>query len=197
MPAGFEQRLRQSTRASAPWRHWSLAIAAGLLLALGGWAIVRSVRLNSARDLSALRVGIDDHIHCALNRPYPTEPQSMESMQRDLGADFIGLVPLVKSQVSGEFTIKAAHRCTLHGRKFVHLILTEPGTTLSVLLTPKEGEQFGKGETLHQARLENLSVAGFESGQYLAYVVSDLDSTRNSKIASELLPSLRQFMPRS
>ena len=139
MPADLEERLRQSREGSAPWRHWPLAIAAGLLLALGGWALVRQARLNSAQELSALKIGVDDHIHCALNRRYP------EGIQ-ELGADFADLVPLVKSQVSGDFTIKAAHHCTLRGHTFVHLILTEPGTTLSVLLRRRRASGLGRAK---------------------------------------------------
>ncbi len=47
---------------------------------------------------------------------------------------------------------------------------------------------------LYKSRIQNMEVAGFETRDYLAFVVSDLREKENSQIASSLAPAVRDFL---
>ncbi|MCI0665785.1 MAG: hypothetical protein L0220_32410, partial [Acidobacteria bacterium] len=147
-----------------------------------------------------------DHIHCALHRDFSAGPRSFERMSHDLGPEYIGLIPSVKERVPQDYTLMVGHRCDFKGRNFVHLILTNQKTILSVILTKKNGETFDKnavaavmqasGAPLYRARLQDQEVVGFETRDYLAYVVSGLPQDEHLRLASSLTPSVRNFLGR-
>jgi hypothetical protein len=218
-PAALRARILKSAKPSAAWRHWSLA-AAVVLLTLGGWLVIRSVNFRPPSDLSAqanlnetpsahnteiLKIGLGDHIHCALHRDFSKGPWSAERISHEMG-EYLSLVPAVRERVPQDYTLMVAHRCNYQGRNFVHLILTRPETILSVILTRKNGAAFDEsnlntvlkasGVPLYQTRLQDLEVTGFETRDYLAYVVSGLNKEENLRLASNLAPSVREFLAR-
>jgi hypothetical protein len=186
------------------------------MLVLGGWAVMRWPPLRSTAALPAqaslnealtertagiLKIGLSDHVNCALHQDFSAGRQSGERMSRDLGPDYIGLVSLVKDRVPPDHTVIVAHRCRVSERDFVHLILTNRQTILSVILTKKSGESFDQatalkasGVPLYQARRQDLEVAGFDARTYLAYMVSGLAKESNLQIASNLAPAMRDFI---
>ena len=50
------------------------------------------------------------------------------------------------------------------------------------------------GIAIYQSGAERYQVAGFEAGNFLAYVVSDLKSQANLQIAVNLAPRVREFL---
>lgn len=150
-----------------------------------------------------LKVGLGDHIHCSVFRKYPKNPPSFEEMAEKLGPAYQDLAPLVKARVPEEYRIILAHQCGYQGRRFVHLTLSNGSNLLSLVITRKQA-----GETLHglatsrqpsgvpiyQATARNYDVAGFETDQFLAYVVSDLGAKQNLEIAANLAPSVHHFL---
>jgi hypothetical protein len=219
-PAALRAKILKSVKPAPAWQHWSLAAAAAVLLMLGGWLVIRSVNFRSPSDLSAqanlnetlsahnteiLKIGLGDHIHCALYRDFSKGPWSAERISREMG-EHLSLVPAVRERVPQDYTLMVAHRCDYQGRNFVHLILTRPQTILSVILTKKNGAAFDEsnlntvlkasGVPLYQMRLQDLEVAGFETRDYLAYVVSGLPQADNFRLASSLAPSVRDFVAR-
>jgi hypothetical protein len=109
---------------------------------------------------------------------------------------------VVQQKLPG-FEILEAHICSVQGspRKYVHFIARGRGTILSVILTRSEGAQFPNGKAfrsgasgsvnLYEAHLEGMNAAGFESKEYLGFVVSDLSQDTIVQIASELAPPLK------
>jgi anti-sigma factor (TIGR02949 family) len=194
-----------------------VAAAAVLLLAIGGISLVRWGRIAqqntngsifqavSARMAEMFRVGLEDHIHCAIDNKRWKQIVSFQEMKiaegpAALGPDFIDLVPEVASKLGKEYQIVGGHRCNTGERKYVHLLMTGAnGSVLSLVITEKRsGETFTKTDALavlksaevdiYQDRQDDLTVAGFESEKYLAYVVSNLDRGANLNIASSLAP---------
>jgi hypothetical protein len=47
---------------------------------------------------------------------------------------------------------------------------------------------------VYQSAATRYQVAGFEAGDFLAYVVSDLKSKANLHIAANLAPAVREFL---
>jgi len=50
------------------------------------------------------------------------------------------------------------------------------------------------GVPIYQAAAGRYEVAGFEAGDFLAYVVSDLKSDDNLQVATNLAPVVRDFL---
>ncbi|MGB7624340.1 MAG: hypothetical protein WBN92_18495 [Terriglobia bacterium] len=84
------------------------------------------------------------------------------------------------------------------------MILKNQESVLSLAITRKEGEVFPlsglraamnvSDVPLYKSRIQNMEVAGFETRDYLAFVVSDLREKENSQIASSLAPAVRDFL---
>jgi len=205
------------------WNQWWLAVAAMVVLSVGGFGIWRWLTarhaseaslqaggqngasgLISDKDAEVFNVGMGDHIHCALHRDFSSGPRSFERMAHDLGPEYIGLVTLVKERAPQDYTVMVGHRCEYKGRNFIHLILTSQKTILSIILTKKNGEAFdksamatvlqGSGAPLYRVRSQDQEIVGFETRDYLAYVVSGLPQEDHFQLASGLAPSVLSFL---
>jgi anti-sigma factor (TIGR02949 family) len=211
-----EIRQTSSSAANRSYHRWWLAAAALLLCAVGFGVVRWSNRqhapattlatLNEPAEQNAriLKVGLGDHVHCAVGRDYSAGPRSFERMAQEMGPDFIKLVPLVRERVPADYVVMIAHHCKFEGRNFIHLILSNQRALLSLVLTKKNGEAFDQssvgaivqaaGVPLHHTRAQNLEVAGFETRDYLAFVVSNLDQASNLQIATRLAPAVRDWL---
>ena len=207
-------------------RQWAMAAVAIAVLVAGGVIAVRSGNffapvMNAGRDSlelisveaqEVIRVGLVDHVHCAIVAGKWKEFLSFDHMKEEtgrsaLGPEFIGLVPLLKEKLGSNFQIVQGHRCVTNRRRYVHVVLTSgKGTILSLVITEKNGEAFNRadiaptmvasGVPLYRAKEGQLEIAGFETNRYLAYVVSNIDRGGNLKVASDLAPSVYEFLHR-
>ena len=151
-----------------------------------------------------LEVGLDHHIHCSIDVGFANRSFTEEEIMQTLGPDYNGLVTMVEQKIPGSYKIVVGHRCASNGRKFVHLILKSPQTTYSLLITRKNGEAFtqqnaaaiiqGSDIPIYDTRMKDLEVAGFETRDYLAFIVSDLGREDNIQMASKLGPVVRDFL---
>jgi hypothetical protein len=67
------------------------------------------------------------------------------------------------------------------------------GKIVSLILTRKKyGESLVGG--IHQTGVDRFQVVGFESHDYLAYVISDLDAQQNLQLAANLAPTVRDYL---
>jgi len=206
--------------------HPFIAAAAALALVVSGILAVRTSHLfvpgatSGSEALQALsseaqqiiQVGLIDHVHCALQLGKWKELISFDQMRQDtgkgaLGPEFIGLVPLVKEKLGPDFQIVQGHRCRENHRDYVHLILTgQNGSILSLVITEKKGESFSRADLVAATQAsgipvygysqDRLEIAGFETSQFLAYVVSNLDWAGNLKVASTIAPSVSDYLRR-
>ncbi len=218
-PVDLQQKILKEIRHQTRRNYWWLAVAATVVLSVGAFGLLRWLNtrhasegfiqiggneLISPNNAEMLKIGVGDHIHCALHRDFSAGPHSFERMSHDLGPEYIGLAPSVKERVPQDYTLMVGHRCDFKGRNFVHLILTNQKTILSVILTKKNGEAFDKGAlatvlqesagSLYRARLQDQEVVGFETRDYLAYVVSGLPQEEHLQLASSLTSSVRKFL---
>jgi anti-sigma factor (TIGR02949 family) len=225
VPPGLEQKIRKEIREQSPVRQWPFAfslkwmsaVAALFLISTAVWIVLRSRRELSPQEQDAyigrissrlstiLQVGLRDHVHCAVFRKYATDPPAFTEMARDLGPQYAGLVPLVKVRVPDEFRVILAHRCSVQGRNYVHLILRGPSSLLSLIITKKNpGESFpaaqlapvleAAGVPIYRAGASQFQVAAFETPAYLAFFISDLPEKRNLQLAAALAPPVREFL---
>jgi anti-sigma factor (TIGR02949 family) len=197
---------------------WAGAMAAGLVVAAGLWVNQITERMPALSDrpaqntyvarvsanLSAvLKVGLGDHIHCSIFRKYPKEPPPIEKMEGELGPTYSGLLPVVRAAVPQGYRVIMAHQCSYAGRHFIHLTFEKDGSLLSLVVARKEpGESLAglsrtsesSGIPIYQSAAGRYEVAGFEAGDYFAYVVSELRSKANLQIAANLAAGVHSFL---
>jgi hypothetical protein len=224
--ASIQKTIRETDRGGRLYTglsRWSLAIAALLVLAVAGlytWQTVRTstIRISVLESISAearelMKIGLADHVHCTLELGKWKEFISFEHMKEAtgraaLGPQFIGLVPITTQKLGPNFQFIQGHRCTINGRDYVHLIATgQNGAILSLVITErKKDEAFTSagarassntsGLPIYRDSQEQLEIAGFETGRFLVFVVSNLDRSINLSVASNLAPSVYQFLRR-
>jgi anti-sigma factor (TIGR02949 family) len=201
----------------AGWPRWAGAMAA-LVIAAGLWVDHSSERMPPLSDRPAqktyinrvsanlaavLKVGLGDHIHCSIFRKYPKDPPPVEKMEGDLGPAYAGLLPAVRAAVPEGYKLIMAHQCSYAGRKFVHLTFEKDGGLLSLVVAHKQsGESLDglapaaepSGVRIYQSAAGRYQVAGFEAGNFFAYVVSELNQNKNLQIAATVAPGVHDFL---
>ena len=225
VPADLQSRIREeihqygSTRASsAGWPTWAAVAAAVLLVSVGTW-VARGRRSGdiytdgpvqdafiqkiSQTVSMVLRVGLRDHVHCAVLSGIPKHPPTLDEVTKDMGPTYKGLVLLVKASIPADYRIVMGHQCDYGGRTFVHLTMKSGTNLMSLVITRKEhGESMEtlaptlrtSGVPVYQAAAQSYEIAGFETEQYLAFVISDLNANNNLQVASNLAPSVHSFL---
>lgn len=200
------------------WSRWAVAMAASLVVCAGIWLGVPREKMPALSDRPAqnayiqkisasldavLKVGLGDHVHCSIFRRYPPNPPPLEKMEADLGPAYQGLLPVVRAAVPEGYQVVLAHRCSFAGRKFIHLTFKKNDDLLSLVVARREsGESMERlaptteasGTPIYQAAAGRYQVAGFEAGDFLAYVVSDLKGKANLRIAANIAPGVRDFL---
>jgi len=109
----------------------------------------------------------------------------------------------VRGRVPEGYRAIMAHHCGYAGRRYVHLTLARDGRLVSLVIARKQpGESLaGLGESarpagvpVYQASAQRYEVAAFETGDFLAFVVSDLKSGLNLQIATAIAPAVHDFL---
>ena len=220
-PPGLETRIRSSIREQrrqGAWGRYFLPVAAALLVSLGGTIAYQLGHLRvttksqesyiasiSSRVAGVMRVGLGDHVHCTVFRKFPKNPPTFQEMTQKLGPEYEGLLSLVKDRAPADVQIVMAHRCSYHGRRFVHLALRGGSQLLSLVIAlKKDGESFTKenllpvltdsGIPMYRAGVQRFEIAGFESANHLVYVVSDLPQQRNMEFMTALAPAVTDLL---
>ncbi|HKP86676.1 MAG TPA: zf-HC2 domain-containing protein [Blastocatellia bacterium] len=210
-PAALRERIERDVRknASASWSfnagaRWALAAAAMIAVIIGSWAAVHSLVSRKAGSPEAsleqtarvLNIGLSDHINCAIVHEQANRRFTPEQMAEKMGADYVGLVPIVKEKAPAGYEVVVAHKCHVNKREFIHMILKNHENVLSLIITKKNGEAFPQiaGTPLYEARMQDYEAAGFETRDYLGFVVSNLSKDDNLQIASTLTPVVRDFL---
>jgi anti-sigma factor (TIGR02949 family) len=216
-PAGLRYRIQKDIRKSAApvrWGQWALIAAAVVVLMVGAIGVVRftgsraaqprNERAASVQTTELLTIGMNDHSFCAIDHNLASRRFTREEMSQKMGPEFAGLVDLVEQKAPGEYEVVVGHRCQFAGRQFIHLILKNHETIISLAITKKNGESFpadaarnalqASGVSLYDSRINNFEVTGFETRDYLAFVASNLPKEENVRIASNLAPGVRDFL---
>ena len=187
------------------WR--PLGAVAALVLAVGGFTGYQLGNLRfsnaaedsyiasiSARVPAIMTAGLGDHVHCAVYRNASKTAISAADLSKRMGERFHGLAELVKEQVPPEFRIVESHRCKFNGRVFVHVAMRNDSKLLSLVIASKrDGE--GLGDVL-QAGVQPYQIAAFETREFLAYVVSDMDREGNTRVTAMLAPAVAAYLDR-
>jgi hypothetical protein len=220
-PPFLQERIRRQIRSTAPRASWSgrlSAVAAGLVICLGvGIAYqLGHLRLTtnsqesyiasvSNRIATIMRVGLRDHIHCAVFRKYPKDAPKVEELSQKLGAEYSGLVGIAQKHVPADYRLMIAHQCRYHGRQYVHLALKNDARLVSLVIARKgDGESFETeklvpalsqaGILYYGSGVQRFQIAALESRDYLVYLISDLPQQKNMEMMVALGLDVRNFL---
>ena len=220
VPADLQARIRQRLEPRRRFGWWTAgmvaAAAAVLFLVLSDpraslpsltdrpaqTAYIEKVSANVA---AVLRVGLRDHVHCAVFRRYPKDPPSVEKMVQDLGPAYQGLLPLLQAAAPEGYRCVMAHQCSYAGRKYIHLTLRNGDKVLSLVITRKDaGETMAgmpavrqvSGIPVYEAKAGQYQIAGFETPGYMAYVISEMSRNKNLELTAGLAPAVSRLLER-
>ncbi len=220
LEARILSQIRVEAAAKPQWMglfRWApIASAAGIVLAaviayqLGHLRFTAEsqesyVATVSNQIATLMRVGLGDHIHCAVFRRSPNNPPPVAKFIQDLGPVYAGLLPVVQQQVPPGYRMTGAHQCTYHRRKFVHLTLEGDGKLVSLVIARKQGgESFqteaflpalvNSGIPIYKSGVQRFAMHAFESRDHLVYVVSDMPQQRNQELMIAMAPAVREFL---
>jgi mycothiol system anti-sigma-R factor len=150
-PPELMERIQKSIREDRPHAGLSpvlkwLGLAAALILAtVVSFQIWRNTSLPEDPEIAQtaqagleqkryiLKIGLDDHIYCTGH--LPSSPPDLEKLVKMLGTENAELLPVVSERVPNNYKIVEAHQCQYNGREFVHLIMKDQESLLSLTIT--------------------------------------------------------------
>jgi hypothetical protein len=133
-----------------------------------------------------IKVGLGDHIHCAVFRKYPKTP-----LADQLGVQYSALLPVVQSHIPPGYSLKLAHQCHYLGRKFIHVVAGDGQHLASLVITAK-GENDGLPPA--EASAARFRISAFESGSYLVYFISDMPAARNAELLAAMATQVKAVL---
>lgn len=158
----------------------------------------------SARLAGVLRPGIADHIHCAIFRKLPADPPPPAAMEAALGL-YRDLLPAINAAIPKSWRVVMAHQCSYLGRHYVHVIMSDGGQPISLVIARKQdGESFegmrpsitAGAVPVFQDETAVYRVAGFETREYLTFLVSAPENTQNLDTVAKLVPGVSAVLAR-
>lgn len=217
-PAALRERIGADLRRNRGFSFNRIALslaaaAAVLVIAAATFLISRSA--NNGLSLEAqvaagdatgevLKIGFDDHVFCAIDHQLAEKEFTIEQMSQRLGPEYSGLIGLVNERLPRPYTIAVGHRCHYKGREFIHLVLRNQGEVVSLVITRKNGEAFPadggatalqtSGVAIHEKSWHNIQVAGLETRDFLAFVISNKSQEGNEQVAVSLGPAVSDFL---
>lgn len=219
-PAALRARIGNDLRRS---RGFSLntfslavaAVAAAVVIAVVTFTLYKSSPTSKPLSLQAsvstgdvtgqiLKIGYDDHVFCAIDHNLANKQFTPQQITQALGPEYAGLVALVKQKLPQDYVVAVGHHCHYKGREFVHLIIRNRDDRVSLVITRKTGEAFpagaastvlqASGVPIYEASWHNIQVAGMETREYLAFVISNESLEDNQQLASSLEPAVSEFL---
>jgi hypothetical protein len=180
--------------ATSPWPR----VLPGVSLMLFMTIIVTVNSVTQTHRL--LRLGTAVHSECAVGKTYPKQTDRKQMIDA-LGPYSVMLQPIL-DQMPGD-TVVSAHRCTIEGHAYMHVIVEHQGKPVSIAMTRRdEGDVFPRifsggiyanPAAVREADLDGYSIAGFSAGKYLGYVASSMSAGANQDLAERLAPVIRRY----
>jgi hypothetical protein len=164
-----------------------MAIAAALVVCAVSWAVVQD-RALSAQLLAVMRVGLNDHVHCAVIRQRSNPALGVDK----LAPEYKPVLAAVRDSVPPGMQLAVAHECHFDGRTFIHMTFRNDGHLLSVIVTRKRAGEAFSG--LRTSVLDGYPVAAAETAGFLVYSISDLPAPVNRRTLEAMVPSLRNIL---
>jgi hypothetical protein len=129
-------------------------------------------------------------------------------LHQTIGPEYQPLVNLVRAKMPSDYRMFIAHKCGYMGRQFIHIGLKSDSHLISLVLsTKKPGETYSNsdlapvlsegGLNVYRASVQRFQIAGFETENHLAWVVSDASPQRTRELLVALAPDIRNLLAKS
>jgi hypothetical protein len=149
--------------------------------------------------------GLSGHVHCSVFRKYKNNPPRIETLHEEIGPEYKPLVDAVAAKMPREYRVYIAHECGYGERGFMHIGLKSDSKLLSVIVARKEpGENMrnsnllpvlsGGGLDIYGASAHPFRIAAFETGDHLAYVLSDDSEEQVRQLLVALAPDIQRIV---
>ncbi len=213
IPLGLETRIRaRLEQRQQPWpTRWRLGLAAAAACLSGAlflgyeyghfrWteASQEAYVVRVADQLSGLlRVGLADHLHCALFGRYPKKGPALDKVAKALGPSYAVAGEAMVRALGPGYRLAEAHICVYLDREFVHLVAKSDDRLVSLLVTEKHtGESLPSGArgpaSIHEAAAERFGIAAAETDRHAIYLVGDIDPRESGRVLAAILGHVRQ-----
>lgn len=219
----LEQRIHAAVHVEASrrfrWQPHTIALAATLLIAIGAGAAYQLNGLwRTAVDQDSyiaklsdgvstiMRVGLKAHIHCVTFRKWPKQTPKLDELVTAMEPKFRPVAQIVNANMPKTYEIVKAHHCAYQQRNYVHITMKDgDGKYFSLVLARKQaGETFASSSlrrvfdkpnfAVYGEDVERFQIAGFETREFLAYVIGDTTTENNSQLAGMIAAPLREFL---
>lgn len=212
LASNIDRQLDANTRKRFPHPGvMAFAAAAMLAICIGVWRMefhppgqVAYLEQVSTGVAGIMRVGLNDHVHCAVFRKYPAQPPSLERMTQLLGPQYADLEPIFAAYIPAGVKVVLAHHCSFRRRRYVHLIARDGARLVSLVIARREqGETFENdlravaeehGTAMYSSDARQFSIAGFETPAHLVYLVSDLGEQENMRVMESMATQIREAL---
>jgi hypothetical protein len=145
-----------------------------------------------------------DHRNCAINFRLLETPIPLEEAGLKYDRAYLNLAEVVNArlaELSGNIQLVESHSCVLDGRRFAHVVLSNRGSLISLLVTGlRRPVDSGKGAkqavsdrehaVMACSQSEGYQIACFETANHAIFVVSDMAEGENLAVARLLAPSV-------
>ncbi len=200
-------RLRSeagSSHAVSSWRRNWLALAATLVLILGGGFGLRELGVSGFTAIVLAAVG--DHRFCAVAFKLTERPISLEQAAQvydDPVDRSLQTVELQQTQLSGgPVRILERHSCVFEGRRFAHLVLRYKRALVSLVVTPDErllrnlpgASPPSDGSTVRLRPVDGFQVAAFRGPHHVVFLISSLSDDDLREVSESMAPSVVQAL---
>jgi hypothetical protein len=164
-----------------------LAWAAVLLLLTAGAVATLTLRTaitEPRRHIAqVLNIGWNHYATCTLHERYPDQPATREQMLGALGNSYRHVLPVVEKHLPG-YAIRAAHTCTVDGRRFAHLVARKESTTVSIAMLPREAGAVPL--PANQIHASSRRITAFQTHTHVVYIAGNPPLEQLRQIAARL-----------
>jgi hypothetical protein len=215
----IQQSIRaQSRAATRNWTRTVMAVAAAAVVCIGftvayefgHFRLTRSSQEAYIASVSSavtglMRVGLGNHVHCAVYGRHSENAPSLSQMSQEIGPEYKDLIDIVKNGVPDGYRVITAHQCRYHARRFVHVVADNGRCLMSLIIAHKrQNESFTNsdlapilsqsGIPIYQTGVQRFNIAAFETKDMLVYVVSDMGARQNAETMAALAASIRAVL---
>jgi hypothetical protein len=205
--AAIGSRLRSNAvrvRGVPSWRRTWLALAAAMVLAVGGGLGLRGLGMSGFTAI--LQAAVGDHRFCLVafklaERPMPLE-QAAQVYDDPVDRSLVTVEPSSTQLDGGPIRILERHSCVFEGRRFAHIVLRYKRSLISLVVTPDErllrnlpgASPPDDGSIASLAPVDGFHVAAFRGPHHVVFVISTLDDDDVRDVARSMETSVSRAL---
>jgi hypothetical protein len=176
-----------------------LLAALTVLLLLGmSWWLTRSQQAPSVQAAVLSPAVFDqaarEHDLCARFYANSPEPQAMAAAAVEYDAAYAKLDQIAKVKAQG-MQMRAAHKCSLVGRNFAHLLFSRGSELISFMVTERDAaamrdgiipQDDGRLAALQHAQSAGCTTSAYQTQRHVVFVISKLTQAQSEQLALQV-----------